>query len=76
MIPTDGNGWDSWKQYVLKALERIESAFSNHCQRQEEFQQEVMKSIGSLNVRSSIFGAVGGVMTTAILIGIYLFAKR
>jgi len=69
------NGWHEWSKHVLKELERlndsyekIEDKLNNLCLNYASFKSE-------MKVKSSMWGAVGGIIPIVVLIVVYLITK-
>ena len=65
-----GNGWAEWGKFVLKELERLNTALEKH----QEAQQKIVVDIAMLQVKSGIWGLLAGLIPATIAI-IYTIVK-
>lgn len=52
------NGWGEWGKYVLKELERLNDCYEE----QLKLTQAIRTEIAVLKVKSSVFGAIAGLV--------------
>lgn len=70
-MPTDSNEWRDWSKFVLKELERL-----NNCQEESNRKlNEIKTEIVALQVKSGIWGAIGGMIPIFVLIAIKVFER-
>lgn len=73
---TEENSWKEWRNYVLKHIEKVEDKIDNLEKEDRENKIEITK----LSTKSKLYGALGGIIATAVISGIvslllYLFAS-
>lgn len=68
----EDNGWEQWKLYIVKELERINDQYK--CL--EAKIDKILQDVAMLNVKSGIWGAIGGMIPMLVIIFIYLFIKK
>ena len=64
----DTNGWHEWSKHVLKELERLNTCYEKLNDRLNKIQE----SVTILKVKAGIWGAVGGLATLALALGVYI----
>ena len=60
----DSNGWDEWKNAVLMSLNEIKAEQKDTRKENSQIRTDISK----LQVKSGIWGMVGGVIPVAIMI--------
>lgn len=71
------NGWNEWSRFVLGGLQRVEERLESLERKIEErvktAEQEVLQlrvELAKLQIKSSLWGAVAGALTIAIMMGL------
>ena len=67
------NGWEEWRQYVLRALKDNKSGLENNeaaMQRIEEQLTQLRIDVAKLKLRAGTWGLIGGAIPIAISFGI------
>ena len=72
MNSQEPNGWNEWSRHVLKELERSDAGI----QRLVAISNEIKVDIAMLKVKSSIWGAVAGLIVVLTSILIQFLLKR
>lgn len=68
-MPVDKNnneGWDEWGNYVLKTMEKIEHRVEKCEETVSSNKLENQKDIIELRVKAAIYGAISGIIISAI----------
>ena len=63
--------WNEWSKYVLKELERLNSCYTD----MNKQLGKIREDIASLQVKSGIWGLVGGCVPVLIIIVIQMIKK-
>jgi hypothetical protein len=66
------NGWNEWSKHVLAELIRLNTCYDDMSKNMNQIRIE----IAMLQVKSGIWGAIGGCIPVIITILIYIVAKR
>ena len=67
------NGWEEWRQYVLRALKDNKSGLENNeaaMQRIEEQLTQLRIDVAKLKLRAGIWGLAAGAIPIAVTLGI------
>lgn len=57
----DSDGWDEWRRYILKELERLNDNYS----KLSDVSVNMRSEIAALKVRAGVWGAIGGAIPVA-----------
>jgi len=76
------NGWAEWSKHVLLELQRLakaqEDTKDDFAKAQEALKEEITKikiNIAMLQIKSGIWGAIGGAIPVSILVA-WMFIKK
>lgn len=75
----NGNGWSKWEKYIVLTLKDVKADVRNLYNKIDESKtlthektEEIIKAVTTLQVKSGVWGLVGGMIPVAILIVIWL----
>jgi len=70
------NGWNEWRNFVLKELQRLNKNYEILNSYITDLQINTKSFEKEMNIKSSIFGIIGGIIPIAIMIAVYLLTKK
>lgn len=70
-MPNDSNGFDVWKNHILKELERLSDSQENMNKQMERLSVD----LAMLRVKASVWGIMGGAIPVIVSLCVYLITR-
>jgi len=68
----DTNGWGEWSRHVLAELVRLNNCYED----MNKSLTKVHVNIGQLQIKSGVWGAIGGCIPVLIMIILYVATRK